>query len=76
MYQNWDQNWLDKAKPSIEYLELFALVAATLAWGVELRNCRVVMYCNNHSVISMINKTTSTCKNCMVLIRLLVLHML
>ena len=31
------------------------------------------MFCDNKSVVSMINATTSSCKNCMFLIRLLVL---
>ena len=34
------------------------------------------MFCDNQSVVCMINKTTSSCKNCLVLIRKLVLHSL
>ena len=59
-------------EPSIQYLELFAQTAGILAWGHLFRNKPVVIYCDNESVVSMINLTSSSCKNCMVLIRIVV----
>ena len=63
-------------KPSIEYLELFALCAGVLAWcdTPRLNNTRIIIFCDNQAVVSMVNNTTSGCKNCMVLLRTLVLN--
>ena len=65
-------------KPSIEFLELFALTAGILTWQnhEELTNCRVVVFCDNTAVMQMINDMSSSCKHCMVLLRKLVLNRL
>ena len=76
MHQVWSKKFLAVCKPSIEYLELFAVVAGVLAWIHRFRNRRVILFCDNQSVCSMINHTTSSCKNCMVLVRALVLKSL
>ena len=73
MYKQWDQTFLDECHPSIEYLELFAVTAGVLTWIHRFRNRRIILFCDNESVVNMINYTTTSCKNCMVLIRLLVL---
>ena len=51
-----------KYNPSIEYLELFALTAAVLTWGSKLKNRRITIFCDNLSVVCMINndKVTSS----------------
>ena len=76
MYQAWNADFVIKRSPSIEYLELFALTAAILTWVHRFRNRRIILFCDNQSVNAMVNHTTSKCKNCMVLIRLIVLHSL
>ena len=68
MYSAWPVDYIKKYNPSIEYLELYALVAAILAWGDRYANRRITISCDNQSVVSMVNKTTSSCKNCMCLI--------
>ena len=73
LFNQWEAGYIKKYKPSIEYLELFAVVAAILTWGKELKNIRMFLYCDNAAVISMINSMTSSCKNCMYLIYLLAL---
>ena len=67
-----------KRKPSIEFQELFALVAGILTWenDIKLVNSRVIIYCDNQAVVSMINNTSSSCSSCMKLIRILVLNCL
>ena len=60
--------------PNIEYLELFALAAAVLTWGPLIKNKRVTIFCDNMAVVNMINNITSSCKNCLFLLRLLVLN--
>ena len=73
MYQLWDPVFISKYKPSIEYLELYGVTAAVLTWIHRFRNKRIILFCDNKSVVDMINITSTSCKNCMVLIRLIVL---
>ena len=74
----WTERFTEQCKPSIEYLELFALCARILTWKdqSELNNNRILVQCDNVVVVGMINKMTSGCKNCMWLLRILVLHCL
>ena len=67
---------MDKHNPNIEYLGLFALVAGVLTWESDeaLVNSRISIVCNNMGVVGMINKMTSSCKHCMVLLRILTLN--
>ena len=70
----WDEEFLQAFSPSINYLELYAVTVAVLNWAYILKNKRIILFCDNTSVVQMINVTSSKCKNCMVLIRLLVVH--
>ena len=72
-WQRWDI-FTAKVKPSIEYLELYAVTVAVMLWISKFRNMRVQLFCDNRSAVDMINGSTSSCKNCMVLIRLIVLE--
>ena len=72
----WDTEFLQVAKPSIEFLELAALCIAVFAWGTYFRNERVIIFCDNEAVVSMVNNSMSSCKRCMRLIRLLTLKSL
>ena len=65
----WPAGWIIKADPSIEFLELFALTAGVLTWIH-----RIWLFCDNESVVHMVNKSSSTCGKCMKLIRLIVLE--
>ena len=58
---------------SIGFLELFAVTTAILNWGHKIKNLRVLIFCDNMSVVHMINTNTSSCKHCMKLIRIIVL---
>ena len=76
LFGQWELGFIRECSPSIEYLELFALTAAILTWAedVELCNNRIVIFCNNMTVVQMVNQVTSSCSNCMCLNRLLVLN--
>ena len=74
MFGVWDEKFLKEKDPSIAYLELYALVATTLNWIHRFANRRVVLFCDNQSVVQIVNKTTSSCKHCMILIKILVLN--
>ena len=73
MYSAWPKDYIDNYEPSIKYLELFALVATVINWIDRFQNRRIILFCDNQAVVHMVNNTTSSCKNCMVLIRWLVL---
>ena len=72
----WDEDFMTTQRPSINYLELFAVMVGILAWLKFYQNREIILHCDNQSIVSMVNKTTSKCPNCMVLIRLLVMHCL
>ena len=72
----WDSHWLKTENPSIEFLELYGVTVAILLWINQFKNSRILLHCDNDSVCKMINKSTSSCKNCMVLLRIIVLECL
>ena len=77
MFGQWPQGeFMKETNPSIEYLELYTVLATVLNWIHRFKNSRVVLFCDNQSVVSMINNSTSSCKNCLALIRILILHSL
>ena len=51
MSQTWSPEFLNSCKPSIEFLELFAVTAAVIAWIDKFRNRRVILFCDNQSVV-------------------------
>ena len=61
-YGAWEPSFLRAAKPSIEFLELYALCVGILAWGNLITNTRVIIFCDNQAVVEMVNQTTSKCK--------------
>ena len=76
MSQKWPDGFIQNCNLSIGYLKLYALVAGVLNWIQRFRNQRVILVCDNLSTVSMVNTMSSSCKNCMVLIRILVLQCL
>ena len=72
-YGTWSKSFL-QMKPSIEYQELFAVCVAVFTWQHKLVNTRVIIFCDNQAVVNMINNSTSACRNCMRLIRMIVLN--
>ena len=47
--------FIEQCKPTIEYLELFAFTAALLTWGDKLQNTKILIHCDNSSVVSILN---------------------
>ena len=74
LFGQWEQGYIENCKPSIEYLELYAVTAALLTWGDQITNMRVIIKCDNTSMVEMINKSSSSCRNCMYLICLIILN--
>ena len=75
-FNSWDKTWFKEANPSIEYLELYGVTVAIMLWIKRFSNSRILLHCDNESVCKMINKSSSSCKNCMILLRLVVLECL
>ena len=75
MHERWIDVGIDSSlDPSITYLELYALTAGVLPWIHNFSNKKVAIFCDNTSVVSMVNSSTSKCKNFMMLLRLVVLE--
>ena len=70
----WEENYIKKLKPSIAYLELYAVCTGIYIWSNKFSNRRLLLHCDNISVVQMVNQTSSSCKCCMHLIRKLVLR--
>ena len=70
----WDKKFMDKYQPIIEYLELFGITVAVLKWIKYFKNKRIYLFTDNKSARDMINASSSNCKQCMVLIRLITLE--
>ena len=66
----WPLGFVRHCHPSIEYLELYAVTVAIVLWSKYLINSRVIVFVDNQSSMRMLNKSASPCKNCMVLIRI------
>ena len=72
-FGKWETRFIESCKPSIAFLELFALCMGVHIWETELTNMRCILYTDNESVVQMVNNTSSSCKQCMKLIRMLTL---
>ena len=72
----WDEDLLNRINPSIGFLELYALTVGIKLWLKHFKNKRITIFCDNMSVVHMINNNSSSCPKCMVLIRIIVLESL
>ena len=76
-FAKWEEGFIQECDPSIEYLELLGVCTGVFIWGRRhLMNKRIVVFCDNQSVVVMVNNTASKCRNCMNLIRKLTLYCL
>ena len=76
MFMQWPAQFMKVNEPSIEFLELYGVAAAILAWLHRFQNKKIVLNCDNISVVHMVNQSSSKCKHCMKLIRLITLECL
>ena len=73
-YGQWDANFIKDCDPSIEFLKLYALVIGVLLWTKYHQNSRITLFCDNESVVFMVNNQSSKCRNCMIFIRIITMH--
>ena len=70
----WPAGFVTTHNPSIAYLELYAVTCAVALWLKLFRNQRIVIFCDNMSVVYMLNSNTSQCARCLILIRMIVME--
>ena len=70
----WNKQFILEKNPSIAYLELYAVAIAVMNWIHRFQNRKIALFCDNLGVVQMLNASSSNCKNCMVLIRMIVLQ--
>ena len=68
----WNESFLKEKNPSIEFQELLVVTGSILLWAHNFQNQRIALFCDNQTTCGAICNTTSGCKNCMTLIRLIV----
>ena len=73
-FGKWDRKLLIEEHPSIQYLKLYAVCMVLFVWEEKLANSRIIVNCDNKSMCRMVDNITSGCRNCMILVRRLVLH--
>ena len=73
-FGQWNKEFIIEQKPSIEFLELFAVTVGVINWIRLFKNRKITLFCDNESVVNMMNKMTSSCKRCMVLLRIITLE--
>ena len=74
IFGQWPTGFIKKFDPSIEFLKLHALTVGILTWEDQLANQRITVFCDNMLVVHMVNNSSSSCKMCMKLIRVLTLN--
>lgn len=77
---SWFHGWLDASdyrtagkNVNIQIVELYSILLGLSLWIERLRNRRVVIFCDNKSVVYMINRPSSSCRVCMIMIRMITL---
>ena len=77
MAERWNPDFIKTQDPSIEVLELYALMLGLLTWSsykeLPLRNNWITIFCDNQAVVSMVNNLSTSCLQCRKFIRLIAL---
>ena len=73
-FGRWEPGYIERFQPSIAYLELYALCIGLITWRQYLKNGYLLIHCDNQAVVEMVNDISSSCKNCMYLLRILMLE--
>ena len=71
IYQAFEGPHLALAENSINWRELYAVVTAIATWADRLSGKRVIIHCDNSSIVQIINKGSSRNANIMQLVRIL-----
>ncbi|XP_071111170.1 uncharacterized protein [Haliotis cracherodii] len=73
----WPPQWVtDGTTRDLTLLELFPITLAIQIWGKQLANKKVLFYCDNQAVVTIINKQSTKAPRVMSLLRQLILQCL
>ena len=72
-YSMWEDDFIEKYDPSIEFLELYAVTIGIYLWAHLMSNMSVILFTDNEAITCMINLTSSACPRCLILLRIIVL---
>ncbi|XP_048251513.1 uncharacterized protein LOC125379287 [Haliotis rufescens] len=73
----WPTQWVtDGTTRDLTLLELFPITLAIQIWGKQLPNKKVLFYCDNQAVVTIINKQSTKAPRVMSLLRRLILQCL
>ena len=75
-FGQWNETFIKRYKPSIQYLELYAVCMAVFVWIHHFRNYRLILHCDNLAVVNMLNNTSSGCPHCLTLLKKLMVKCL
>lgn len=68
-FGQYPEGFIQNSNPSIEFCELLAVAVGIQLYGGLLQNRRVIIFCDNQSVVEMINQSSTKSPSCMQLIR-------
>ena len=74
MWDQWEAEFMHQQKPSIDFLELFAVLVAVYAWCPYFANKHVIVHSDNQPTVAVINAKSSNSPSMLILIRFLMLH--
>ena len=74
MWDQWDAKFMHQQQPSIDFLELFAVLVAVYAWCPYFANKHVIVHSDNQPTVAVINAKSSNSPSMLTLIRFLTLH--
>ena len=74
MWDKWDVHFMHQQQPSIDFLELFAVLVAVYTWSHHFTNKHVIVHSDNQPTVAVVNAKTSNSDSMLVLIRFLTLH--
>jgi hypothetical protein len=75
IYFQWPESWIPSGVfKDLTFLELVPIILAFITWGEEFKGQKVLLYTDNLSLVSVLNKCSSKSARVMQLVRPLVLH--
>ena len=66
-FAQWPENFIKDCKASIQYVELLGLTMAVFTWIKYLSHKRVIIFCDNLSVVQIVKQYSTGGKNDMIL---------
>ena len=72
VFMKWPSHWKNEILSDITYLEIIPIALAIYLWGDRFENKKVLMHCDNESVVSVLNIKSSKSERVMSILRKIV----